>query len=117
MCFAGRRHALHPTQVLGRLVPVAALRRSAPTPATPPSVALSAAAALGIQDCVCLCVYLSLYLTTPGCFICTNAAKKHSQTAFLLLLLKLRICLFCVLNTSIKSISVGTTVYLLPSFV
>lgn len=74
--FAGRHLALHPTQALGRLGPAATLPRSAPTPANPPSTALSAAAALGRQECACLCVYL----TKPGCLFCTNAIKKKQKT-------------------------------------
>lgn len=45
----GLHLALHPTQVLGRLVLIVAPPRSVPTPATHPSAALSVAAALGLD--------------------------------------------------------------------
>lgn len=50
MFFAGHPRALHPTQALGHLVLAATLLHSAPTPANPPNAALSAVAALGIQE-------------------------------------------------------------------
>lgn len=55
VCVAGLHLALHPTQVLGRLVLIVAPPRSVPTPATHPSAALSVAAALG-KHLVCVCV-------------------------------------------------------------
>lgn len=56
LCFTGHHLALHRTQVLDRLVLAVALPLSAHTPATPPSIALSVAAALGIQECLFLAV-------------------------------------------------------------
>lgn len=62
VCVAGLHLALHPTQVPRRLVLVVAPPRSAPTPATHPSAALSVAAALGIHlVCVCMCLHASKY--------------------------------------------------------
>lgn len=56
ICVAGLHLALHPTQALGHPVPAAAPPPSAPTLATRPSAAPSAAAARGIQGPVCLCI-------------------------------------------------------------
>lgn len=55
LCFTGHRLALHRTQVPDRLALAAALPLSARTPATLPSIAPSAAAALGIQVFVSCC--------------------------------------------------------------
>lgn len=56
LCFTGHLLALHRTQVPDRLALAAALPLSARTPATLPSIALSVAAALGIQVCLFLAV-------------------------------------------------------------
>ena len=54
VCVAGLRLALHPTRAPAHLGLAAAHLHSAPTPATPPSAAPSAAAAPGTQKCVCV---------------------------------------------------------------
>lgn len=68
VCLAGLHPALHPTQALGHLILAAAPLHSAPTPATPPSTAPSAAAALGTQNCAGF--HIGGIKAVIRCFLC-----------------------------------------------